>query len=179
MKIYVVRHGTTELNKKHALNGWIDEPLAEEGIAQAEALKETLPEGITMIHSSSLLRARQTAEILNRRLRVPIVYHDELREMSSGTLSGKTFAEIEEEHGLEYGRDKFIRLEYDYRPFNGESVEDVRARIHKIIDEITSSHNEGSVLLVTHGGVMRLLEHDYNQKIPDDTPNGHVIEIEV
>jgi broad specificity phosphatase PhoE len=178
MKIYVVRHGITELNKKHALNGWIDEPLAEEGFKQAEILRDALPEDIKVIYASSLLRARQTAEIINRRFRVPITYHDELREMSSGTLSGKTFAEIEKEHGVEYGREKFVRLEYDYRQFQGESVEEVRNRVHKIIDEIKSSHREGGVLLVTHGGVVRLIEHDYHQRIPEDTPHGQIVEIE-
>ena len=60
MKIFVVRHGATELNKKGLVNGWIDEPLCAEGVQQAQALRNELPDGIKAIYSSTLLRAKQT-----------------------------------------------------------------------------------------------------------------------
>jgi len=179
MKIYVFRHGATELNKKGLVNGWLDEPLREEGIQQAEKLRDELPEGIKVIYASTLLRARQTADIINQRFHIPISYHDELKERDWGTLSGKSFEDIENEHGPEYSKAKDFRLEYDYRAFGGESIEEVRNRIHKIIEEIRLAHNDGPVLLVVHGGVLRILNHDYNHKLMDTMPNGQVVEIDV
>jgi probable phosphoglycerate mutase len=179
MKIYVVRHGATELNKKELVNGWIDEPLCEEGILQAEKLRDELPDDIKVIYSSALQRARQTADIINQRFHVPISYHDELKERNWGTLSGKRFEDIENEHGPEYSKAKDFRLEYDYRAFGGESIEEVRNRVHKIMDEIKSSHSDGPVLLVAHGGILRILNHDYNHQLMETMPNAHVVEIDI
>lgn len=179
MKLYIVRHGATELNQKHLVNGWLDEPLVEEGIKQAEELRDNLPADIKRIYCSPLLRAKQTAEIINQRFQVAITYHDELKELNWGTLTGKSFADMEKEYGPEYGKDKYARLEYDYRPLGGESVEGMRKRVHKIVDHIKASHKKGPVLVVTHGGVLRILEHDYNQKLISDMKNGHIVEIEV
>jgi broad specificity phosphatase PhoE len=179
MKIYAVRHGLTESNKKGVLNMSSDEPLIEEGIKKIEELRDALPGDIKMIYSSPLMRARQTAKILNQRIQLPIVYHDELKEVDWGTLWGKSFGEIENEYGPEYGKDQYAHLEFDFQPFEGESVEQVRARVHRIVDQVKHSHKEGPILLVAHGGVLRILEHDYNQKFISNMPNGLIVEIEV
>jgi len=149
MKIYVVRHGQTELNKKGIFNGQIDEGLSSEGIEQAKKAKSLLPSNIKHIYSSSLKRTRETAEILNSELNIPISFHDELREVNAGSINGQPFeGELEIKHKS---------LHYDWRPHGGESVEDVKNRLLKILDEIRLNKKEGEILIVAHGGIIRLL----------------------
>lgn len=180
MRIYVIRHGATELNKKHLINSWIDEPLIDEGREQARKVMKELPADVRAIYTSPLKRAKETAEIINERFHVPIVQSEKLREISLGTLAGKSFREIEKEHGPDYSKAKYVHLQYDYRPFNGESVEEVRARVHSAIAEIKDSHQQGPILLIGHGGTLRILEHDYNEKfIEGALPNTHIVQIEV
>jgi broad specificity phosphatase PhoE len=179
MKIYAVRHGLTESNKEGVLNMPSDEPLIEEGIKEIEELRNTLPGDIKAIYSSPLLRARQTTEIIDQRFQLPIIYRDELKEVDWGTLRGKSFKDIEDEHGSEYGKERYAHLQFDLRPFGGEAVESLRARVHTLVDYVKEFHKEGPILFVAHGGVLRMLEHDYNQKFISNMPNGLVVEVEV
>ena len=80
MKIYVVRHGLTHSNKIGVLNGQaIDEPLEPEGIEQAKETAKNLPDKISKIYCSNMVRAVETAQILNKDLNIEIVYCPELR----------------------------------------------------------------------------------------------------
>ena len=66
MKIYTVRHGQTEWNKKGLYQGKTDVPLNEEGKKQAMLVKEKLKDKkIDLIISSPLKRAKETAEIIS------------------------------------------------------------------------------------------------------------------
>lgn len=160
MKIAVVRHGLTDLNKKKKVNGQIDETLADEGIEQARAAVAQMPESITHIYSSPLLRAKQTAEIINFKLNRPISWHNELGEIHMGSLAGKAWVEMEE--GLEL-KIKHRSIQFDYRPHGGESAADVKQRVTTFLEGIHGKHSDHEALLVTHGGIIRLLhllEHD-------------------
>lgn len=147
MKVYVIRHGQTELNVKGLLNGHIPDNLTDEGRAQAKAAAESLPKSIKHIYSSPLTRARQTAEILNSELHVPITYHDGLKEVGFGDLEGTPFlAEHQERH---------TNLDYDWRP-SGESFDEVKERVLKTIAEIYAKSNDSEALIVAHGGIVRM-----------------------
>jgi probable phosphoglycerate mutase len=179
MKIYLVRHGETEMNKQGLVNGWIDEPLIEEGIKQAEAVRDMLPGDIMRIYASSLMRTRQTADVINQRFQVPVSYHDELKERNWGKLAGMTFEEMEKKYGPQYSRDRDYGLAYDYRPFGGESIEDVRKRLYKVIDIIKEEAATVPKLLVAHAGIIRVLENDYNKKHMDEIPNTYLLEMDI
>lgn len=160
MKTYVTRHGLTELNKKKVVNGQIDEPLAPEGIEQAKAAVALIPISITHIYTSPLLRAKQTAEIINSKLNHPIFLQTELTEIHMGSLAGKSWTDMEA--GLELKR-KHRAIKFDYRPYGGESVKEVKKRVISFLKKINGKHNDHEVLIVTHGGIIRLLhllEHD-------------------
>ena len=58
MKLYVIRHGLTPLNKQKRVNGEVDESLASEGIEQAKVVVPLIPKSVKRIYSSPLLRAR-------------------------------------------------------------------------------------------------------------------------
>ena len=65
---------------------------------------------------------------------------------------------------------------YDYREYGGESVEDVKNRIFSFIDELKMK--EGKILLVTHGGVIRLLHNTVNNQKQDHIKNSSIHEFE-
>lgn len=148
MKIFVLRHGQTELNKKGIINGHIDDILAPEGIEQAKNTVPLLPKTIRHIYSSSLGRARETAEILNEILNLPLTFHDELKEVNFGILNGTPF--------LEEYKVRHRMLNYDWRP-SGESFEEVRMRVLKFLKEVKKNNKSEEVLIVAHGGIIRLL----------------------
>ena len=153
MLIYVIRHGQTELNKKKIVNAEVDEPLAPEGTEQAKALVSTIPKSVTHIYSSPLIRARQTAEILNLKKR-PLSFHEELTEIRMGTLAGKSWENME--NGLELKK-KHRTVKFNYRPYGGDSLRDVKKRLIHFLKMINEKHKDDEVLLVTHGGIIRVL----------------------
>lgn len=159
MKIYVIRHGLTELNKQGKVNGQIDEPLTPEGIEQAKAAIVLMPESIKHIYTSPLLRARQTAEIINSRLKLPIYQHEGIKEIHMGSLAGKAWTEME--GGLQLKK-KHRSVQFDYSPHGGESAAETKKRVRTLLEQIHVKHGHHEVLLVTHGGIIRtlhLLEH--------------------
>lgn len=155
----MIRHGTTEMNKKKKVNGQIDEPLAFEGIEETKLAIALIPQTITHIYTSSLLRARQTAEIFNATLHLPISVQEELAEIHMGSLAGKSWEEMEDGLNL---KNKHRNVQFDYRPYGGESVEQVKKRLLTFFREINDKHGNHEVLIITHGGILRfihLLEH--------------------
>lgn len=154
MKIYVIRHGLTELNKKKIVNGRIDEPLAAEGVEQAKAALSLVPASIQYIYTSPLLRAQQTTFIINSNLQKPVSVHPELAEIDIGSLAGKSWTEMEA--GLDL-KQKHRSMQFDYRQVGGESIQDVKKRLFQFLNEIKDKHGDHQVLLVTHGGIIRLL----------------------
>src|SRR5438067_290078 len=122
MKIYVVRHGQTDLNKNKVFSGRADVPLNQQGIEESKLLADNLPPGIDKIYCSPLLRTQQTAEIINQKLHVPIEVRDELIERDAGSMTGKPHA----------GNEHLRQYNSDLRPYGGEWYEDSRSRVEKM-----------------------------------------------
>ncbi len=176
MKIYAIRHGQTALNKKGVINGQIDEGLSDEGIKQAKDGGVSLPKSIKHFHTSPLLRTKQTAEILNKHLKRPVSFHDELREIHFGTLAGQAWNTIKSGEEL---MKKHRAVQYDYRPNGGESVEDVKKRVLHYLKKIKGLHGNYEVLLVTHGGIIRLLHMLQDGKVLDGIENASLHEFDL
>ena len=93
--IYLLRHGQTDWNKVGRMQGQTDIPLNQIGIESAyRAVESVLQKKITSIYSSDLLRAKQTAEIINSYLNVPLNFDKRLREIGYGDIEGKLKEEI-------------------------------------------------------------------------------------
>ena len=87
--VYFIRHGETDFNLKGIIQGQLDIPLNETGIKQAYETKDKLTNlKIDIIFCSPLIRAKQTAEIINEKLNVPIVYDNRLKEFNAGDKQG-------------------------------------------------------------------------------------------
>ena len=150
--IYIIRHGKTELNRTNSLQGRSDQPLNEEGVAQAEDAAEKLKK-VTFDHvfSSPLIRAVQTAEIIAP-YRDPVI--DELLiEMDYGPYEGIDLKNTPPE---------IVRFFSDFvhnpAPEGMEQLSSVVERAGKFLRRIQNL--KGNILISTHAIAMKgLLEY--------------------
>jgi broad specificity phosphatase PhoE len=156
--LIVVRHGETDYNVEERIQGQErDVPLNANGVAQVEALRDRLAEHCDRLVSSPLQRARQTAEILNRGRARALELDDDLKEFSFGRLGGELWRDVPALSGDPDIRERDRRLEFDYRPYGGESVDDVRVRVARFVARWRDAASVTTVLVTCHGGVIRVL----------------------
>lgn len=87
--LYIMRHGKTDWNIQHKLQGRTDIPLNEEGRQMAKQAREDyLNIPIVFVICSPLIRARETAELVLQGRNIPILYDDRLIEMGFGIYEG-------------------------------------------------------------------------------------------
>ena len=171
MEFIFVRHGETDSNKGRVIQGArLDPPLNETGIEQAEELANVLKDvKFDLIVSSPLKRAAQTAEIVQKHFDVPLEIVPQLIERDFGSLTGKNWEEIGEITGL--GKEKVRKIdlnqEYDYRPYGGQSAEEVRKNLENCLEHLKDKYADKKLLVVTHGGVIRLM-HILHTEEPGD-----------
>lgn len=157
MKIYLVRHGECDSNVKKIYN-YKNEGLNDTGIIQAQTLKEKIS-NITfdVIYSSPLLRAQQTAEILNINS-VPVIYDERLREREHGTLEGKPLEVTNRKEYWNY----YTNIKFGTE----ESIPDLFNRVKNFLDELKNKEYH-TVLIVAHSGVSKAF-YAYFNGIPED-----------
>jgi len=156
MRIIAIRHGETSLNTEERITSWVDDDLTAKGREQALAVAESLDEKFELIISSPLLRAANTAKAIAAKHPCRIVFDANLRERNFGSLSGKTWAEIEAETGKDMRHEDVDLMAYDYRPYGGESVEDVTARVKEFLRNAYELGGGHDVVVVTHVGIIKL-----------------------
>ncbi|MEY2401635.1 MAG: glucosyl-3-phosphoglycerate phosphatase [Ilumatobacteraceae bacterium] len=151
--LLVVRHGQSEWNAIGRWQGHADPSLSELGRRQAAVASASIG-AVDGIISSDLLRAVETAAIIAQQLGVgPVVVDERLRERDVGDWSGLTRAEIDK------GWPGW--LDDDRRPDGFEHTDLVLARVREAFDAIREASPGGSLLVVTHGGVIRSLARSY------------------
>ncbi|RJX24729.1 MAG: histidine phosphatase family protein [Dethiobacter sp.] len=161
MKIYLVRHGLTSSNKEKRYVGWKDVDLSPQGYRQAEKLAHRfISEPFTALYSSDLTRAVKTAEIIGKRHGLKPVTTSMLREIHFGDWEGLTYGEI-----MNFSEDEMRRWfdnPFQYSPPGGESLMQVYSRMEQFLTFLPiSSENNGSIVLVSHGGAIRSVLHHY------------------
>jgi broad specificity phosphatase PhoE len=146
MKLALLRHGPTEWNGQGRVQGRIDIPLSEAGLAQMAKLR--LPFSVQRVYASPLLRARQTAQALG--LHDPML-DIRLMEQHWGAWEGLTRDEVLARHGA----DAFVKagLGEAFRPGGGESTGELHARVASFLKEV--AHEDSDAVAVTHLGVLR------------------------
>jgi len=143
--IRLIRHGETNWNKEGRIQGKTDIPLNETGRIQAEECAASLKHSEwDIIISSPLKRAKQTAEIINKNLHLPIMEMSAFAERNYGDAEGMHFQE----------RDKlFPNREYP----NQESRASLTARVMDGIQTIHETYPHKKVLLISHGGAINAI----------------------
>ncbi len=156
MRIFFVRHGKDDGNYR---GGWSDMPLIEEGKEQVKKLAKFLEEKkeeykIEKIISSDLKRAKQTTEIINEKLNVPVEYTERLREMNNGKIAGMLNTDVEKLYpGLYYNT-----LQMDERYPEGECPIEFYNRITNDFEKIISENKKyKNIMIVTHSGVINII----------------------
>jgi broad specificity phosphatase PhoE len=151
-ELLLVRHGETDWNRDGRFQGHADTPLNDAGREQARALADELAgDRIDLVYTSDLLRARETAEIVARRLDADVVARSELREIDVGEWEGLTWSEIEER----YPEGARTWHEHGYGWKSGETYDQLGERIIAALRRIAADHPDRRVLVVGHGGTVR------------------------
>lgn len=165
MKFIFVRHGESEGNAQNIRQGnRLDFPLTELGRQQAKQAAEILAKDeFAVIFTSSLVRAKQTAEIISKKLKVSMEIRPEIHEINLGDFSGKTWGEIANFFHIDEKTAKQTErnFRFDYRKWGGESGEELLNRVRKFVEYAKSKYRDGAVLVVTHAGFLRAMHHLY------------------
>ena len=159
-RLWLVRHGLTEWNTQQRFCGHSDVPLSERGRVQARWLAGQLQdEALSTIYTSDLERARETAEMIASQsaqaLKVKV--SEAWREIDFGAWEGLTYAEIAERFKDQLG---FFTDPERGSPPGGEPLAQVLQRVQAELAAIAyrdDSPMEGDVVIVSHGGPLRLL----------------------
>lgn len=151
MRLYLIRHGETELNQRGCYYGITDAGLNPSGIEQAELLAKALRE-ITFdkVIVSPLRRAVDTASLICPDKKYEMQTEERLQEQHFGIFEGMTAKEIMESYPEEWK--EWNGNFYEHRISGGESFKDVRERIDSWVQE--QGEQKENVLVVAHKGTL-------------------------
>jgi broad specificity phosphatase PhoE len=156
VKLFVVRHGETAWTRERRFSGSRDLPLTDAGHAQAEAVACRLAATpVAALYSSPLLHARETAEWIAKPHRLEVLLEPALREMEFGAWEGLTPDEVATRSpaGWAAWQDSPQAL----TSHGGESLAAVATRVAGIVERLRGAHHDGSVVIVSHAIVIRLM----------------------
>ncbi len=155
-EIILIRHGETEWNSQQRMQGHSNSDLSSVGQAQIQALGQWMKNvPFDHIYSSDSLRAKQTAEAITQFSGHELKIDLRLREKNLGVFEGLTSEEARERHPEVFRLFKTAGSKYVID--EGESTQQLQDRALEIVDEIRIKHPEERVLLVTHGGFIRVV----------------------
>jgi broad specificity phosphatase PhoE len=160
-KITIVRHGRTDWNAEGRVQGSIDRPLDEVGMAEAKILADAffkLP--ISKIVSSDLERAYHTATIIAEKFSSSVQKHPSLREVSFGAVEGMLWEDFRSHY-----KDKieaYERLSWAERKNfrytdTSETYGEVLLRVIPFLEDLCLQSASQHILVITHGGVIKAL----------------------
>ena len=170
LQIDLLRHGETTLS--HTLRGHLDDDLTEQGWLQMQSTIQqyiTTPMDWDVIISSPLRRCRRFAEHLADQLGLPMRVNEHIKEMYFGDWEGISTQVIYEAEPERLAN--FWQFPTQYHAPKGESLLQFKQRVIDGFDEIyvqMQRHNWNKALIVTHGGVIKLLTCLARQQNLDD-----------
>lgn len=155
-RFYLIRHGQTRSNFEDRLRGWVDVPLDETGLEQAERTGRALAdEGLTHVYASRLSRAMETGRAMARHAGCGVTAHEGFMDFHFGDWGGLLRSEVKERWpGL------YRTYEEDparFRSPNGESFADLLARVDRGLRDLLGHHEGGTVGIASHSVTCRLL----------------------
>ena len=156
--IVLVRHGQTDENVSGRISGQGPVPLNGRGQEQAKLAAQVLaPLNVTRLVSSPVVRAHQTAAILDEHLQLGIEEEPDLREVGYGDWEGQTFQAIRGGPTFQLVMNDPINAVFP----NGESLVGVQQRSIRVVESIRQGTATDVVVLVSHGDVIRMLVAHY------------------
>ena len=171
--LVLIRHGQSVWNATNRFTGWTDVELSEKGEIEAATAGEQLADvRFDVVHTSALIRAQRTAEIVMSKNRVsgeiPTKQDERLNERHYGDLQGLNKAETAEIHGAEQVH--IWRRSFDVPPPGGESLEMTAERtIPYFVEEIIPDLGSGmNVIVAAHGNSLRSIVMHIEAISPED-----------
>jgi alpha-ribazole phosphatase/probable phosphoglycerate mutase len=155
-RVWLIRHGEPTEKAMGRCYGVLDVALSDKGRDQMNHVAAYLKsEPINCVYTSPRSRAQEGARILGRAVSHPVEVIEDLREINFGDFEGLPYDEIA-------GRDPELYRIWMEKPTevlfpNGESFPEMRDRVLNAFDAIRRKHDGQTVVLVTHGGVNRIL----------------------
>lgn len=158
--LVLIRHGQSLWNAENRFTGWTDIDLSKKGEYEAEMAGEKLENiSFDVVHTSALMRAQRTAEIIIQHNKIskdmPVYKDERLNERHYGSLQGLNKTETAEKYGAEQVH--IWRRSFDIAPPEGESLKMTAERTLPYFKEDILKHlNEGkNVLVSAHGNSLR------------------------
>ena len=156
MELLLTRHGQTTSNVEGRIQGHAHSDLTPLGIRQAERLASRVrDERIDAVYASDLQRTMDTAAIVLGDRQLPVRPDPAWREISFGAWEGLLSEEVPLRYPEEYARREADKARI--APPGGESLAQVQERVAAAVTRLRAEHAGETVLVVTHGGVLRLL----------------------
>jgi probable phosphoglycerate mutase len=155
-RLWLLRHGESTWNSLGLVQGQAEgSGLTPRGFLQADACaRELAGAPVSALYSSDLERAARTAAPVASSLGLPVLLDARLRERALGIAEGAPTANLGPEHsGVVDGR----VVDADAAPPGGESVRELYDRAVGCVERILVDHPAGDLVLVTHGGVVRVV----------------------
>ncbi len=155
-RLYLIRHGEVVNHDEYRYNGHHDVDITERGVKQMRSMAGFLSNRpITALYSSDLKRTVRGAGIIGRALGLSPESLGAFRELHLGRWEGLTRAEALERYPEDSGF-TFANLATD-KIKGGETLEDLSARVLPELKALIERHRGGSICLVAHGGVNRVI----------------------
>ncbi len=155
--LYLVRHGQTDANKNKL---WIGarslyklNTIGREEAMEAGAKLRDLNLNNTIIYTSPVERAYQTAKFVQSKLSLPLVPIPDLSEMFFGDLDGIDEAKFQKDFSFVY--EQWLKTSLDVSPPNGESGRRFFRRALDIVTKITVESDTSDIVIVTHSGIVK------------------------
>ena len=174
--IDLIRHGKSVDNVNKTVSGRSLTTLSEEGVAQAKAFTSDL--NYDVIFVSSLTRAKQTGEIIAEKYPNAVIQETDLIiEKYFGKIEGRKWEELEQE--FPQFKDNIYEIGDHPELTEGESIETIEQRVKEFIQIIENKYKGLNILVVTHGGLMRVLYKLLTNCSEEDLENFHPKNIEI
>ena len=168
--LYLLRHGQTQWNREHKIQGHIDTALSETGWQQVRAVAERLRDhSFDHCYSSDLKRAHDTAQAVLAHHELELSHDQRLRERAFGQFQGLRLDEIAEQQPEAFARHRAFDPDFDYH--GGQSRRQKSAEVVSFLGDILIRHSGQRVLAVSHGGSMSLIiQHILGIPLDQDVP---------
>ena len=157
-RVVAVRHGETDWNREGRMQGWAPVPVNETGRGQATAVGRWLSDRYEFdrAFASDLARRRETAELVADAIGdLDVTLESAWRERDLGIYQGLSHERIESEHPR-FGLTETAYRSTEIVPEGGESFRAVEERVVGRFETVAGSDRE-TVLVITHGGPLRIL----------------------
>jgi probable phosphoglycerate mutase len=154
--VLLIRHAQSKGNAERRFGGHTATPLSARGRNQAAATAHTLKsESITVIYSSDLARAMETAKPLAYMTGLPVNGTSAFRERDVGVMEGLTFEDAAQQHPEQYAA--LLRRDFEYVLMGGESYRQLLDRARQKLDDIIAEHRGGRIAVFSHTGTICIL----------------------